>query len=34
MTIGNMRANGAHTLAVWCLGQIGRKAQHDRYPGL
>ena len=21
MTLGNMRANGVHTLAVWCLGR-------------
>jgi hypothetical protein len=22
MTLGNMRANGVHTLAVWCLSRI------------
>jgi hypothetical protein len=21
MTLGNMRANGVHTLAAWCLGR-------------
>jgi hypothetical protein len=21
MTLGNMRANGVHTLSVWCLGR-------------
>ena len=36
MTLGNMRANGVHTLAVWCLG---RGYDHnsiltvDGYPG-
>jgi hypothetical protein len=27
MTLGNMRANGVHTLSVWCLG---RGCNHQR----